>query len=398
MTIDPRGMDVRPYAPTGEAPITPKGSNDPSKDGTGVSRRGLLVSLGGIAVLLALHYTVSVRPFGIHDILRRLFYVPIVGAAIAYGLRGGLLASGTALLGYIPHLGRLVQAGVPALDPAMELVLLPTVGTLVGWFADSSRRDRVLARERGRLAALGEVALAMTSQTRAPLAAIEGQAESLRFLSERNGAGAVGFAARVISEEVARVQRFLTDLDGLGQGSTRLPSNIDLAALTTGVVADIQAKYGVPSRLALGSVSAGVSLRADARVVACTLRFLIRGLLEVVPAPQRLEVGVGPTAAGATVQIRAIHDGPCVPGLDPVGSESHGPDRDDRLLRQALSVHLLAAEGAEVEIHGHSHREALLTVRFRGQVADRSGLEGPRRRGEHGPSGRGGDHAGTTAC
>ncbi|MEK6988505.1 MAG: hypothetical protein AABX97_10550 [Candidatus Thermoplasmatota archaeon] len=250
-------------------------------------------------MLLTLHYTVSIRPFGVHDLLRRLFYVPVIGAAIAFGLRGGLLASAAALLGYVPHLGLLVRAGAPVVDPALELVLLPVVGMLVGRFADSSRRDRAIAVERARLAALGEVALAMTAQAEGPLAAIQGQAESLRYLGEQKGATAVVFAARVISEEASRVRRFLIDLHGLQRGGKRSPSNVDLAALTSGVVADIQAAERAPSRLTLGVVSSGVRLRADARVLAYALRSLVGGLLDAVPAARRLEVGVGPVAGGA---------------------------------------------------------------------------------------------------
>ncbi len=139
----------------------------------------LVLCAVAVAVLLFLHYTAALHRLGVHDALRRLFYLPVIVAAIAAGSRGGLSIAGFAVLGFLPHLRQLARTDDRVLDSVFELVLLLVVGALVGAYADASRRARAQAAESGRLAALGETGLALMAQTEGPLAAIEGQADVL---------------------------------------------------------------------------------------------------------------------------------------------------------------------------------------------------------------------------
>ena len=166
------------------------------------SHRAQLVSLCVVAVsvLLFLHYTAALHQLGLHDVLRRLFYLPVIVAAIVAGRRGGLAVAGFAALGFVPHLRQLARAGDRAMDPVFDLVLLLLVGTLVGAYVDASHRARRKAAERGRLAALGETGLALMAQTEGPLAAIAGQTESLAGMAIHSRSDATAFATRIIGE------------------------------------------------------------------------------------------------------------------------------------------------------------------------------------------------------
>jgi signal transduction histidine kinase len=275
------------------------------------------------------------------------------------------MASAAVLLGYVPHLVRLIAVGAPAVDPALELVLLPAVGILVGTFADSARRHRGVAVARARLAALGEVALALTEQAEGPLAAIQGQTESLRYLAEKREDVATEFAAEVISGNAARIQRFFAELHGLQHGRNRGASIIDLSAFASGVVADIQSETGgtgSPSRLVLGGRQPGVRVRADVHVLAYALRALIETLLSANPTPRRIEVGVEAELGRPVLRIRAIYDGPCPHEVYSGSSISGSQRRDDQNVRRALSIHLLASEGGGVEVTRPFPDQALFRI------------------------------------
>lgn len=51
--------------------------------GRTVERRralGVGLSLGAVCVLLGLHYGVTLHSLGLHDLLRRFFYLPVIAA------------------------------------------------------------------------------------------------------------------------------------------------------------------------------------------------------------------------------------------------------------------------------------------------------------------------------
>lgn len=149
-----------------------------------------------IAVTLVLHYTTSSDHVWIHNVLRRIVYLPILYAAFRLGLRGGLLASAVASLSYIPHAFLHVHHiahydPAPALEKALEIVLYNLVGVVAGLLSDSERRRRVQLRDAllertrlqqqliraGRLSALGQVVAGIAHEIRNPLHALRGTAE-----------------------------------------------------------------------------------------------------------------------------------------------------------------------------------------------------------------------------
>ncbi len=155
-----------------------------------------------ILVIGVLHYGTGSEHGWAHNVLRRLYYLPIVVAAIGLGLRGGLSASLVVSLSYLPHaflhgehlehLGHLGHAD-PAgtLEKALEIVLYNAVGIVAGVLADAERKRRVELRRAleeqqrlqrqlvraGRLSALGQVVAGVAHEVRNPLHALKGTAE-----------------------------------------------------------------------------------------------------------------------------------------------------------------------------------------------------------------------------
>ncbi|HZV81111.1 MAG TPA: ATP-binding protein [Geobacteraceae bacterium] len=166
----------------------------------------LVISILAISLF---HYFTPLHLHHIHDIFQRLYYLPIILAALWFGLRGGV---GTALavsIVYAPHI--LFQWGgqlTVEMEKYLEILLYNVVGCLTGFLAQREREwrvelqrsaeglaesyrklqqqsERIIAveeqlRRAERLSTLGEMAAVLAHEIRNPLGSIRGTAEILR--------------------------------------------------------------------------------------------------------------------------------------------------------------------------------------------------------------------------
>lgn len=331
-------------------------------EGRGIRLLATALSILAVLGILGLHYGSTLGRLGLHDLLRRLFYLPIIIAAIASGRRGGLLTSGMAVIGFLPHLQQLMRAGDRMVDSQLELVLMPVVGLIVGGFADSSRRLRAIAVERGRLAAIGEVGVAVMKQMEGPLGAIEGQAQALIFLGARLKSRSVSVSAELIRGEAHRVHRFLDDLRGLGRVGERGRSSVDLSAVVREMV---HGDLRQDPRLVVGPLTDDLRVFADRAVLAFSLRSLLSSLLEVVPESGGLELDLLDAADGrAVIEIRVCCQGR-VPGdfVDRLHSV-FGANPGEYHFQPTLSLRSLVAQGALVDLRCPVPTQVQLRIRF----------------------------------
>jgi two-component system sensor histidine kinase HydH len=192
----------------------------------------IAVIANGIAIATGLHYLTPPDLIFWHNLFQRLYYLPIIYAAIYLGWRGGLIASTVSALCYIPHI---VMAWHHMPDYTMnqydEIVVFFLVGGVTGVLADRGRKQRVelevasaqLARvnrelqdsfeqvkRADRLSAIGELAASLAHEIRNPLASIDGAAnliESPQTTDEvRKGSLAI------VHKEIQRLNRLLTNL------------------------------------------------------------------------------------------------------------------------------------------------------------------------------------------
>lgn len=145
-----------------------------------------------VGTITAFHYLVDPHALQHHEVLRRLYYLPIIWAAFAGGLRLALLTAAATVAAYTPHAFFMPHHMDPAssVDKAAELLLYFAVGGLTGFLVDRERRAReateraVVERSRAerdaaRLEGLVHLTRGLAHEIRNPLAGIQGAIEIL---------------------------------------------------------------------------------------------------------------------------------------------------------------------------------------------------------------------------
>jgi signal transduction histidine kinase len=222
-----------------------------------------------VAVSL-LHYLtpVTAASHKLHDIYDRLYYVPIVMGAFAFGARGAILTALAATALYVPHI--LLQWGHSAHgarpNQYLEMVMFNVIGAVTGVLAEGQRRRREETRrayeklaasfdrtkEAERLAAMGQLSAALAHEIRNPLASLRG---SLPIVLEAVPADdARREFADIARREIQRLEELTTQILEYArppQPRWALDSLNDLARRVARLVEQEAQQRGVTLQLAL---------------------------------------------------------------------------------------------------------------------------------------------------
>jgi signal transduction histidine kinase len=160
-------------------------------------RAWLFLWLPVLAITVA-HFGTSSAHEWLHDVLRRLYYIPIIVGAFLFGLRGALCTSLVVSVLYMPHAFWLLgphahHHGMIHADPTgtankiLELVLYNMVALVTGLLVEKEQRARREVEKRmvemqmlerqlvraGRLQALGELTAGLAHEIKNPLASLK---------------------------------------------------------------------------------------------------------------------------------------------------------------------------------------------------------------------------------
>jgi signal transduction histidine kinase len=183
-----------------------------------------------IVAISVLHYSTGSTHHGLHDVFRRLYYIPIILAAFTFGIRGALAASVAASLIYAPHAFTQLLHHDPAgaTEKMLEILLYNIIAVVSGVLADKEYRERknqadtvkILAQtikekeeteqllvRAGRLQALGELTAGLAHELKNPLASIMGASETI--IDEIPPDSPKQKMADVIMKELNRLKRIL---------------------------------------------------------------------------------------------------------------------------------------------------------------------------------------------
>ncbi len=194
--------------------------------------RAITLVLAGIGLTSAGHYLTPSDMRLWHGIFQRLYYLPVVYAAIAFGWLGGLGAGLLAAVLYIPHiLTTWRHEHHYAMEQYAEIFMFLAVGLITGVLSDRERRRRAelqataqklsqvyrelqdtfeQVKRADRLSAIGQLAAGLAHEIRNPLASIDGAAEVLELADERPELRKE--TVSIIRKECSRLNRLLTGL------------------------------------------------------------------------------------------------------------------------------------------------------------------------------------------
>jgi two-component system, NtrC family, sensor histidine kinase HydH len=155
-----------------------------------------------IVLITVLHFLTPLDQVVWHEIYQRLYYIPIIAAALLFGLRGGLAASIFTTVVYSPHIFLHWQHGHfdYSINQYAEIVIFNLVGGVMGALGDRLKQAREKAERNAeerqkaydelqktfeqllqaeKLTSLGELSAGIVHEVRNPLGAIKGAVEIL---------------------------------------------------------------------------------------------------------------------------------------------------------------------------------------------------------------------------
>lgn len=292
------------------------------------SRHSWLQTVGiGAAIIsvTVLHLLTPLDRILLHEIYQRLYYLPIMAAALLFGLRGGLAAALFASLAYLPHVALHWQHVHYdyALNQYAEIVLFNVVGGVTGMLGDRSRRSRARAErtaaelqrayaelrqtyeqllQADRLTSLGELSAAVVHEVRNPLGSIKGAVEIMEDeLAEESPRRE--FAA-IAKREVDRLDRLVKEFLSFARPVRPAMAPADLNELVRSVATLIEqraASQKVSVEVALSPAGDGVEV--DAEQIKQVLLNLAINALQVMPGGGRLLLRTRYEEGAAVIEV-----------------------------------------------------------------------------------------------
>lgn len=213
----------------------------------------ILVGLS-ITILSVLHYVTPVDKPILHDLYRRLYYVPIIFSAFSFGLRGAMVSSLVISLVFLPHVfHRWGHIHLQTYDALFEIVLYNIVAWVSGTLVQAERKRREELKkaqeeliQANKYKVIGELAAGIAHEIRNPLGSIQGSLEILR--KDYKVEDSKYEFLNILLKEVARLNKVITDF--LNYARPALPNLIEtdinqLISETVLILSSQAAKKGV---------------------------------------------------------------------------------------------------------------------------------------------------------
>lgn len=341
------------------------------------------VTAAGIGIAALLHYTTPPSLLLWHNVFQRLYYLPIVYAAIWFGWRGGIAAAAVSGASYIPHIS-MDWHHMPeyAGNQYAEIIVFFLVGSVTGALADRGHRQRrelerttlELAKvnrdlqdsfeqikRADRLSAIGQLAASLAHEIRNPLGSIEGAANLLE--QPETPEEIRGKSLSIIRKEVQRLNRLLTGL--LDFARPRRPEfrAVDLHAVLDSVVALVSHS----ARLAGIEIRKSISeplpqLECDAEQLKQVLLNLAINAVQSMPEGGVLELAAA--ADAATVRLMVRDYGPGIPAeeMDKIFDPFYTTKTNGTGLGLAVAQQIVTQHGGALTAKANSPHGMAFTI------------------------------------
>jgi len=134
-----------------------------------------------IAAITFAHYSTELGAHHYHVFYQGLYFLPVLLAGLWFGLRGGIVASLSITILYLPFTVIHWQAfSSEDFNNVMEIVLYNLVAVILGILRDREKKEQIRLREAESLAAIGKAASSLAHDMKTPLIAIGGFSRAIK--------------------------------------------------------------------------------------------------------------------------------------------------------------------------------------------------------------------------
>lgn len=330
-----------------------------------------------LAILVAsvLHYVTPHSHLLLHNLFQKLYYLPIIYAAITFGWRGGLLAAVAATLCYIPHI--LTWRHDPDYETSQyaELIVFFLVGATTGFLADQGRKRRQQleaatrqlqdsfeqVKRADRLSAVGQLAASLAHEIRNPLGSIEGAANIIRSpaTSEQIREGSLN----IIQKECQRLNRLLTNL--LDFARPRQPEfrSVDVPRLIDSIFALVGPNAQVQHVSLKKTVAhAPDQLESDPEQLKQVLLNLVINAIQAMPAGGEIEARVDQRDGEAIISIKDQGSGIAEDNLERIFDPFFTTKENGTGLGLSVAHQVITQHGGHIEAERNPERGMTFSI------------------------------------
>lgn len=168
----------------------------------------LVLIAASIALISYFHYSTNPGIRDLHNVFSELYYLPLLMAALIFGLRGAVITYVLVAIVYFPHVLMQWTNKTPYIMNQLLHGLFSGAFTLLaGYLVDREKKNREQSERDRYLAGLGQASAAIAHDLRNPLISISGFARRLH-----QGKGDVTAASEVILKSAGDMEVIVNDV------------------------------------------------------------------------------------------------------------------------------------------------------------------------------------------
>jgi signal transduction histidine kinase len=134
-----------------------------------------------VATITLFHYSTELEVHSYHIFYQGLYFVPILLSGLWFGLRGGIVASLSITILYLPFtIVHWTAFSADDINSLLEMALYNLVAVVLGILRDREKREHLRLREAESLAAMGKAVSFLAHDMKTPLIAIGGFSRSIK--------------------------------------------------------------------------------------------------------------------------------------------------------------------------------------------------------------------------
>jgi signal transduction histidine kinase len=209
---------------------------------TGGCKKRIIIVAATIATTSLCHYATPVHFKVLHDVLTRLYYLPIVLGGFWFGLRGGLVTSAAISSIYLPHtfIAWLEESWI-LWNRLLEIVLFNTFGAIIGLLTERERRQIMRNQRLQSLAALGESAAFVAHELKNVIIPIRGFIMRMRNKMPEDQQPTM--CLDIVDRESARLEDMVKELMRFARKTPLSLESVDITTLLGEAVEAIRGEY-----------------------------------------------------------------------------------------------------------------------------------------------------------